>query len=323
MNKKYIVLAFSVLAIMAVIYFVIYKKNVTTYITDDTYLAKVYPLLTKEERRHIPIKSLGFYYYPYPISLQGAMQNLNPHKPQKLNTLYCLSWMTRCGYAVNGALFRNLYDMRNTSLFKYRHGFPSDSLVEVIHDSWYFEPAIYYYQAKGTGIFLDVGKTLVASNKVDALKKLGLTDVQVLNVSNHYVYFDSSLLFGNSYNLFKGYAEKNKIPFLQALPKIMHIIIDNENYDINRAADSSSYDLALYFLCRKKHYDTIQFTTSPNDNGGWAYEIMDCRTSINSTLVQRWKKERKYLKQCNPLRTKECRPCQFKVPFKERLSCHM
>ena len=80
-----------------------------------------------------------------------------------------------------------------------------------------------------------------------------------------------------------------------AVESELNSVINNTNYKLNRIADSAGYDVTLYLACVKKHYDTIQLTTSPNDKGGWAFEIMDCRTSIFDTLLNRWNKEKQFI----------------------------
>ena len=57
--------------------------------------------------------------------------------------------------------------------FKYAQGFPSHSKVEVMHHGRAAEPGGYWmYLARGSGIYLDLGQTMVFAEQWDALKLL-------------------------------------------------------------------------------------------------------------------------------------------------------
>lgn len=281
-------------------------------INDHQYLAIHYPLLPANKRDRISIAHLNFYYHPMPQSIAAELKHFQPSRPAKKNGLSCLSWMNACGNMPQGTIFRNIYPTEKII---------TAPLVEVMHYGWYNEPGIFFYRAKGTGIFLAMGKTLVARNKVDALKKLGFSNLQILAFSNNHIGPPPHPKFQHTYARLKAYAKKNHLDFETALKQVINHIIENDDYQLNRIANSSSYDFQLYQLCRKKHYSTIELTHSPNDNGGWGDEIMDCRTSFKQPLMARWRGEKKYLKQCNPLNLKHCQPCNAHLPIAPYLSC--
>jgi len=69
----------------------------------------------------------------------------------------------------------------NLQQYTDRRGFPNESWVEVFHSGHmntdFYIPSemfagTFYYAARGSGVFLPMGKTLIALNKVAALKKL-------------------------------------------------------------------------------------------------------------------------------------------------------
>lgn len=45
-------------------------------------------------------------------------------------------------------------------------------------------------------------------------------------------------------------------------------------YAIDRINNSFNFDQLIVELARSKGYDTVQFVTQPNGNGGWAWEIV-------------------------------------------------
>lgn len=281
-------------------------------INDHQYLAIHYPLLPANKRDRISIAHLNFYYHPMPQSIAAELKHFQPSRPAKKNGLYCLSWMNACGNMPQGTIFRNIYPTEKIT---------TAPLVEVMHYGWYNEPGIFFYRAKGTGIFLAMGKTLVARNKADALRQLGLSNLQILAISNYYISSPPHPRFQHTYVHIKAYAKSHHLNFETALKQVMNHIIENDDYPLNRIADSSNYDFQLYQLCRQNHYSTIELTHSPNPNGGWSDEIMDCRTSFRQPLMARWRGEKKYLKQCDPLNLKHCQPCNAHLPIAPYLSC--
>ncbi|MHB1953354.1 MAG: hypothetical protein ACYCOU_06355 [Sulfobacillus sp.] len=77
----------------------------------------------------------------------------------------------------------------NLQQFPDKPAFPADSWVEVFHagnlNTDFYIPSdlfagTYYYAARGSGVFLPLGKTLVARNKVHALKQLKVPDEIIL-----------------------------------------------------------------------------------------------------------------------------------------------
>jgi hypothetical protein len=79
--------------------------------------------------------------------------------------------------------FYRVPDGINLQQYVDRKGYPDDTWIEVFHaghmNTDFFIPSemfagTFYYPAKGSGVFLPLGRSLVARNKVEALKKLGV-----------------------------------------------------------------------------------------------------------------------------------------------------
>lgn len=325
MNQKrktiYLLYLICVIIIGFSIYFIV-RNNTPKTPSIQAYLKKVYPLLPQNAATPHLYDQLDFYYYPYPPLNNNIRTNVPLNPLPKLNTLYCLSWMYACGNTTDGVIFKNLYPPFQTNKFRYINGIPSDHYAEVMHFGWYNEPGLYFYVAKGTGIFLNVGHTLIARNKIEALKKLGLTNMQIFSYVSKYVYPYPHFTYEPTYAAVKQYAEEKHLTLSGSLAKIFKSAINNTDYNFNRMADSANYDVPLYLLCRQHHYDTIQLTAQPNDNGGWAYELIDCRTSFELPLIKRWQLESHYLSIRNPLNLKQFKPCHYHTPFEKHLYCH-
>ncbi len=263
------------------------------------YLTRVYPLLPTSAATPTFAHSLDFYYAPFLPALK-----INTHAKQ----FYCLAWMYACGNVPNGAIFRNHYQH---TPFKYRAGHTANDYIEVMHYKWYEEPALYFYAAKGSGIFLNIGNTLVARNKIETLKKMGFSDEQIIAIAPP-----------SAQNYIQHIMSEQHLSYKTALHYVIQAAINNTNYTANRLAGGASYDIVLAEQCRRHHYATFQFTIQPNDNGSWGYEVMDCRRPRTMPLRQRWIIEQRYLSQRNPLNLKQARACHYKVPFSKWVTCN-
>jgi hypothetical protein len=277
-----------------------------------TYLEKVYPLADKNKFNQTFFDSLHFYWYD-PSATGAFFKNVATEIKLDADPAFiCLGWMVGCEPKgpVNGVV-RNQYPLaQNTPTLK---GASSNQLVEVYHNGWYQEPGLYFYVLKGTGVFLNVGKTLIARNKVDALHKMGLSDVERLRILTYYL--DGST-YVPTYDAIAQYADTHDLHFDQALILMMKQAREGTNYLADRFNATASCDFALYLLAREKGYDTVQLTNQGNINGGWGYEIVDVRANISDSLEKRWIKERQYLFLADPFDTKKRERCQLEVPFK-------
>lgn len=149
------------------------KENLPKLVSDHKqsyveYFTHVYPLTNKTFWRKLSVNELRQLYENLEI-----WYNYPNHPPGKQETR---------------AAFKQFYrvpDTVNLQQKKDSKGFPDNSWVEVFHaghlNTDFYIPSemfagTYYYAARGSGVFLPLGKTLVALNKVDALKKLKVPD---------------------------------------------------------------------------------------------------------------------------------------------------
>ena len=86
-------------------------------------------------------------------------------------------------------------EIEQSLLTNVSQAYPDNSWVEVSHfgpmnlkaflpDSSYFT-GNYYYVTRGSGVFLNIGKTLRAWNKIHALKQLGVPNAKILELSGY------------------------------------------------------------------------------------------------------------------------------------------
>ena len=242
--------------------------------------------------------------YWYNKTTADFFKDVSTHlQPGDSPKFVCLSWMKPCTPGDKShAVIRNLY-LQGTKT-KSLSGIPSNGLAEVYHNGWYQEPGLYFYVAKGAGVFLNVGHTLIARNKIDALKKLGLSDKDILK----------SLPISVFRQVAEG-ADKQGEKFTEALHDTLSKAQQGHPYEIDRLNDTMSADYLLYETAREKGYDTVQLTNQPNSNGGWAFELVDVRADMNESLKNRWRRQRYFLQSANAT------PCYYPLPL-ETLSCN-
>lgn len=312
MKKYFLPLIAVVVVVILVIATLIYRYRPLSPEL-QAYLHQVYPLANTEDLDRPFFNSLDFYWYD-PQSTAGFFKNVATSLDNRSTADFvCLSWMMPCiPKGPDNGVVRNRYTQGVST--PDLSGVPSNHLLEVYHNGWYQEPGLYFYALKGTGTFLDVGKTLIARNKVDALHKMGLTDSQILQVLSYYT--DGKGNFQLTFDLIADYADKNNISFNQALEILMKQSREGNGYLSDRFNATAANDYALYMLAREKGYDTVQFTNQANTNGDWAFEIVDLRAKLDDSLTQRWVNERKYLFIADPFHPEKRQPCQLSVPFK-------
>lgn len=319
--KHKIILMSAILILIALAYFLLnYISRLWPMwtVTYEAYLQRVYPLAPKSQLTTDYYQQLNFYWYPYPLAKEHFISKNNATEPPQYGAFICLSWMYRhCSLEKGSAIVKNLYPPKEPNQFKYRDGTASNNFVEVYHNGWYVEPGIYYYVVRGSGIYLNVGKTLVAKNKLDALHKLGMSYSDILQISGKFVYDNN---YVTTFRLIQEYMQNHHLTFQEALNNVMTTAIAGDDYQFGRIADSADYDYSLYKLGKNAGFDTIQFTVQPNDNGGWGYELIDLRPELSETLIQKYQLNQQRLTKRNPFDLSKGQPCQYKIPF-EILTC--
>jgi hypothetical protein len=310
--KKYLLSFIAALAVLILVIAALVYRSRPLSPEFKTYLHQVYPLAKQKNLDRQFFDSLDFYWYD-PKSTASFFKRVATILDNRSTARFvCLSWMKTCTpEGPQNGVVRNRY--RHGVTTPELQGVPSNHLIEVYHNGWYQEPGLYFYALKGTGTFLNVGKTLIARNKVDALHKMGLSDAECLKVFSYFIINNN---YSPTFDYIASYADKEHIPFDKALAIQMKRAREGKNYMSDRFNSTASNDYALYLLAREKGYDTVQFTNQANTNGDWGFEIVDLRASLKDSLKVRWMKERQYLFVADPFNPENREPCELKVPFK-------
>jgi hypothetical protein len=292
--------------------------NARQALTYKQYLKNKYPLISDNGDFKKYFQSLDYFTYPNPevtnntFALNGA-ENLAPGK------LYCLPYVYPCGNVKGGYYFRNNYLKNNLSAAKYYNGFPSYSNVEITHNSWYQEPGLYFYLASGSGIYLNLGKTLIAVDKLDAMHKLGLSNMYIFKHTD-IIYYNHGV-FGWTINDLYNLAQKKNMSLKQYINYIFNVKNEQNDYKLSFISSQPSYDNLIYLNAKKQGYDTVQFTAQRNGVDGWGFEIMDIRPGFITPIEQKWQIEEKYLTIRNPFNLQQAEACKLKIPFTKNISC--
>jgi len=268
-------------------------------LTVAEYLSYVYPLAAEiiaqmsSPEQQAFFDSLMFYYKldPQPESTipEGRLVAANLAELPKLNDLYQLSIINP-----NGFWLRNIYPPRNPYDNLYTGGFGDNSQVEVWHSNVYAGGSgLYYYLSKGSGVFVDLGKTLVARNKLHALQLLGMTAEEIVDSGTVVGYWPKTTngklpaKTATFSTLAKLHAHFHGGSILDAQIAVVTSAIKGKSYKIDRLnATGWNVDRAIFELGQQQGYDTIQMTTQANMCNGWGFEIVDLRVNEHQTLLQ-------------------------------------
>lgn len=203
----------------------------------------------------------------------------------------------------------------------WQDGLSDYSYIEVTHidpipSDGIQSPGWWWNALTGSGIFLNVGKTLAAKNKLDAVYRLlslspkeflisvyQTTDINnilfnlVANCKNSKNYCNtkytacdnickvdkqgvlakSGLPLENFYQELLRFQFNNNISNEEIIVKGLLAARENEDYRLNRISQSLILDETLFFLGLNLGYDTIQLIFDPNLNGFYVFEILDLR----------------------------------------------
>ena len=199
---------------------------------------------------------------------------------------------------------------------KWFNGFEDYSYTEITHSQpipgmvqslgWWWN------SVTGSGIFLNVGKSLRVRNKLEAVYNL----LQKMDKEFLKTYFSTDNIFDIIYNLLvncicedkytsckdhcepdyrgvlkesklmiknfgeeiKRFQKEHKIKDLnEAFQKSILASINNTDYNLNRISSKILLDETIFFLGLNSGYDTIQLSMDPNINGYYTFEIIDLR----------------------------------------------
>ena len=190
------------------------------------------------------------------------------------------------------------YDEDNWNNFYNNEGDPSYSWVEGLHSSFSIVNTTYgvwFYRAKGSGIFVNLGKTYSALNKLDAILKLLSIDDFIDYILRDYtgdVLTDKldidktglgglkNMDFWLNGGLHTNLEKEIKLAF--NTDKITREHVKNfiltaaygNNYRVGRLANTGVLDHLIIVLTRQFGFNSVQFTVQANVYTGWTTEIM-------------------------------------------------
>ena len=196
-------------------------------------------------------------------------------------------------------LARNLYP-REWNRFYHRGGDDSNSWVEVLHSSFSITNVTYgvwFYRTLGSGIFVNLGKTIVALNKLDALVRLGMgfSDIAEFIVRP---YRGELLLPGSPTPDNTGLGGASNVEYWLAgevrtnlghltgnntreIARYLEIATYGNDYNLNRICNTGVFDKLIVHLLRRAGFYSVQFTVQANLYNGFTTEIMIVGTSPN------------------------------------------
>ena len=194
-------------------------------------------------------------------------------------------------------LARNLYPTDWNRHYN-RSGDCSNAWVEVLHSSFSITNVTYgvwFYRAPGSGIFINLGKTLGSLNKLDCLVQLGMSFADIadfvvrpfrgqLIVSATATPATTGLggaagldywLAGQTHtNL--GHLTGNDT---KAIARYLEIAAYGHDYNLNRICTTGVFDTLIVYLLRRAGFYSVQFTVQANLYNGFTTEIMVVGTS--------------------------------------------
>lgn len=208
----------------------------------------------------------------------------------------------------NTTFMLNMYDPNAWWTYDYFIGFPDNTAVESVHHlasggeragshnastTHYPGQGFWVYYGPGTGVWMNLGKTLQSPNKIAAMHTLGMSFEEIVdknwNSSQYFpkggaceaVQFPPTESWSNI-TAHLSPAARNLSPELMLelaaygnsrLAAKHNVSIDDLRM-INRLAQIWSADDDVTLRAKGKGYDTVQFTTQPNGCQGWAHEIV-------------------------------------------------
>jgi hypothetical protein len=171
-------------------------------------------------------------------------------------------------------------------------GDAADSWVEVLHSSFSISNATYgvwFYRSLGSGMFVNLGRTLASLNKLDALVKLGFGFTQIAEFILRPVRGEllddgvtpASTGLGGLAGLNYWLSGQTRTDLSHILPndvdtiaKYLSIAAYGNDYNLNRVCTTGVLDKLITYLLRAAGYYSVQFTVQANLYNGFTTEIM-------------------------------------------------
>ena len=215
----------------------------------------------------------------------------------------------RPSYYENTTFQLSMYDPDAWWTYDYYIGFPDHTAVESMHKldsnsertgslNWstthYPSQGFWTYYTRGSGVWINLGKTLQSPNKIAALHYLGMTFQEIVDT-----YWNTSLYFPRGGDCEAGprFPAESWANITQHLLSPAALNLDPEEllqlaaygnrrlatkfnltlHDLrmlNRMTQIFSADNDIILRAKADGYDSVQFTTQPNGCRGWAHEIV-------------------------------------------------
>ena len=225
-------------------------------------------------------------------------------KPPQMNQLWKPSLWPKYTLAVNK------FPPNDWNSFYNAKGDPDNYWIEVIHSTFSIDTITYgvwFYKTIGSGMFINLGKTIAGLNKLDVIFKLGFSpkdlsefilrdfNGSVLDTDDPNVtglgglkkleywlagqYLTNLEEYFTHNNLWSSYSYDNEFDMwwndmTNKLVEVLNEATYGKNYDINRIVNTGMLDYLITWLVRKNKYNSAQFTCQSNLYNGFTTEII-------------------------------------------------
>jgi hypothetical protein len=239
----------------------------------------------------------------------------------------------------NYTLAVNMYDPKNWNSFYKSGGDKDNTWVEIFHSSFSVTTITYgvwFYRTIGSGIFVNLGKTITGLNKIHMVNLLGMSWLElakfILRENRGDVFTDKipinqtglggklNYWLNGQYSVNTDMLFENIPKTAENLAKILEQACFGDNYNLNRIANTGSLDNLIIFLANNR-YNSIQFTVQPNVYTGFTSELVILGTNkVPYTSIEEMPKSQLRILDPNNLpngtpSTNLGKPCNFKFPF--------
>lgn len=264
--------------------------------TEDEYLQSVYKSVSDSETVPDTFKSQIQLFFPRaPKSLiqhaAATVRRSSTRSPPTIGELWTPMFLPK------DVLYKTLHPPANPHEYALAStGFASNSTVEVVHvdesASRDFDPGfavfgLWGYIAPGSGLAVDLGKTLVAKNKIHMLHKLGMSQHDIATmIKDSYFMLAPSVLRSVGYiaQLLQPKAPPSDA-VVALVQQILHeaetgtiatLKVSGKQLYLDTCANSPDWDALLTILGKQQGFDSLQLTVQRNGKPGYTHEIVLC-----------------------------------------------
>ena len=269
------------------------------------YFSAVYPKAVKYIKDYWTELDLNFFYACAPVKIAAVFGGIvdgasTGYAPPDLNAAWVPIWFSPGTYAIN------LYPPQRWWDYVHADGFSDAQWVEMMHgiddNDFYTVYGYWTYYTKGSGVWYNVGKTLKAKNKLDALRKLGLSRDDIARLIQKTNYMTNAVseyqtiqsladsLFSHTAAIYPIQRVEMLVDLASAPQEYTDMYSIEQLYAADRANNSADWDGDIAMLAWGQGYDSVQFTVQANGNGGWAHETVFCgMDSLRKDKEKTWK----------------------------------